>query len=278
MNSLLVAKPTEVSGITCPVNRSARVVDSPTTIRSIAFGECTWGRDVQTQSGTVYRFGPFEVNASSGELLKNGTRLKLQEQPFQLLVILLENPGEVVTREELRSGLWREDTFVDFDGSLRVAVRKLREALNDDAENPLYVETIPKRGYRFLAPVTHQIPGVQQTVNLPSDVITWTPLPEKRTAKSRPVAWIAAAALLLTFIFAVVAPRMLRHRQALTDKDTIVLADFANTTGDPVFDGTLREGIAVQLEQSPFLEYCARAAGSARLADDGPEARCETDA
>jgi DNA-binding winged helix-turn-helix (wHTH) protein/Tol biopolymer transport system component len=110
---------------------------------------------VRTHSDSVYRFGQFEVNAASGELFKSGKHVKLQEQPFRLLVVLLENAGNVVSREDLRARIWPEDTFVDFDGSLRVAVRKLREALGDDAENPRYVETIPKRGYRFLAPETH---------------------------------------------------------------------------------------------------------------------------
>jgi Tol biopolymer transport system component/DNA-binding winged helix-turn-helix (wHTH) protein len=105
---------------------------------------------VQTPLGSLFRFGPFQVNSDSGELLKNGNRVKLQEQPFRLLVILLENAGAVVTRDDLRHRIWRDDMFVDFDGSLRVAVGKLREALGDDAENPRYVETIPKRGYRFL--------------------------------------------------------------------------------------------------------------------------------
>src|SRR5215470_11939106 len=105
---------------------------------------------VQTHPGTVYRFGPFEVNAASAELLKNGRRVRLQEQPYRLLLVLLENSGGIVSREELRSRLWPGDTFVDFDGSLRVAVRKLREALEDDAETPRYIETIPKRGYRFI--------------------------------------------------------------------------------------------------------------------------------
>ena len=110
---------------------------------------------MHTPVGSLYRFGPFQVNSVSGELWKNGNRVKLQEQPFRLLVILLENAGEVVTRDDLRHRIWRDDTFVDFDSSLRVAVGKLREALGDDAENPRYVETIPKRGYRFLAPETY---------------------------------------------------------------------------------------------------------------------------
>ncbi len=112
---------------------------------------------MHTHLGSLYRFGPFQVNSVSGELWKNGNRVKLQEQPFRLLVILLENAGEVVTRDDLRHRIWRDDTFVDFDSSLRVAVGKLREALGDDAENPRYVETIPKRGYRFLVSEIHPV-------------------------------------------------------------------------------------------------------------------------
>jgi DNA-binding winged helix-turn-helix (wHTH) protein len=107
---------------------------------------------VEAPAGTTYEFGPFELNAVSGELWKQGRRVKLQEQPFRLLVILLENAGQVVTREQIQNRIWEGNTFVDFDSSLRVAVRKLREALGDDADNPRYIETIPKRGYRFLAP------------------------------------------------------------------------------------------------------------------------------
>jgi Tol biopolymer transport system component/DNA-binding winged helix-turn-helix (wHTH) protein len=112
---------------------------------------------VQTHHETVYQFGQFEVSPASGELLRDGKRVKLQEQPFRLLVVLLENAGEVVTREELRDRIWPKDTFVDFDGSLRVAVRKLREALHDDVDYPRYVETIPKRGYRFLGSVERSL-------------------------------------------------------------------------------------------------------------------------
>src|SRR6202008_4368818 len=87
---------------------------------------------------------------ASGDRFRDGKHVKLQEQPFRLLVVLLENAGGVVTREELRDRIWPTDTFVDFDGSLRVAIRKLREALHDNADDPRYIETIPKRGYRFL--------------------------------------------------------------------------------------------------------------------------------
>jgi cholera toxin transcriptional activator len=99
------------------------------------------------------RFEVFEVDLTAGELRKNGTRIRLQEQPFQILVYLLDRAGEVVTREELRQQLWPADTFVDFDHSLNTAVNKLREALGDSASSPRYVETLARRGYRFLAPV-----------------------------------------------------------------------------------------------------------------------------
>ena len=101
----------------------------------------------------LYRFGIYEADLRSGELRKNGAKLKLQEQPFQVLAMLLERPGEVVTREELRQRLWPADTFVDFDHSLNTAINKLRDALGDQAANPRFIETLAKRGYRFIAPV-----------------------------------------------------------------------------------------------------------------------------
>ena len=101
----------------------------------------------------ILHFGVFEADLKAGELRKHGLRLKLPEQPFQVLVLLLEKPGEIVTREELRNRLWPEDTFVDFDHGLNNAVMRLREVLGDASENPRFVETIPRRGYRFIAPV-----------------------------------------------------------------------------------------------------------------------------
>ena len=101
----------------------------------------------------ILHFGVFEADLKACELRKHGLRLKLPEQPFQVLVLLLEKPGEIVTREELRNRLWPEDTFVDFDHGLNNAVMRLREVLGDSSENPRFVETIPKRGYRFIAPV-----------------------------------------------------------------------------------------------------------------------------
>src|ERR1700734_2602672 len=102
---------------------------------------------------SCYRFEPFEAYPETGQLLKTGVRVKLQEQPFRLLCLLVENQGELVTRETIRDHLWPQNTFVEFDASLRVAVTKLRDALGDDSENPRYIETIPKKGYRFLPAV-----------------------------------------------------------------------------------------------------------------------------
>ena len=101
----------------------------------------------------IFRFGVFEVDAASGELRKSGVRLRLQDQPFQVLAVLLERAGEIVTREELRQKLWPADTFVDFDHSLNTIVNKLREALGDSASSPRFIETLAKRGYRFLGNV-----------------------------------------------------------------------------------------------------------------------------
>ncbi len=102
---------------------------------------------------TRYRFGPFELDPEEGALSRNGIRVRLQDLPYRLLLMLVERPGEIVTREEVRQRLWPENTFVEFDNSLGVAIRKVRESLNDNAEAPNYVATIPRRGYRFIAPV-----------------------------------------------------------------------------------------------------------------------------
>ena len=138
-----------------------------------------------SSNGTrMIQFGIFEVDLRAGELRRNGSRVKLQEQPLQILTLLLERPGEVVTREELQSRLWPADTFVDFDHSLNAAVRRLRDALGDSAENPRFVETVARRGYRFLAPANGMPPAVDAELPLrpPKPALLW---------------WIASAAVVL---------------------------------------------------------------------------------
>src|SRR5690242_17596793 len=106
------------------------------------------------QARRRYRFGVFQLDTFSGELYKHGIRIKLQDQPCQVLTVLLERGGEVVTREELRQRLWDHDTFVDFDHSLNISINKLRDALGDAASNPRFIETLPRKGYRFLVAVS----------------------------------------------------------------------------------------------------------------------------
>src|SRR6202046_2845292 len=103
---------------------------------------------------SVVRFGTYEVSLQSGEVRKSGLRIRVQQQPIKLLKALLERPGEVVTREELRGRVWPDESFGDFDQALNIAVGKLRSALGDSAENPRFIETLPKRGYRFIADVS----------------------------------------------------------------------------------------------------------------------------
>src|SRR5215469_11164428 len=103
----------------------------------------------------IIRVGNFEVDVRAGELRRAGVKVKLSGQPFDVLVALLEKPGQMVSREELHDKLWSEDTFVDFEQGLNKAINKVREALGDDADNPRFIETLPRRGYRFIAPVEH---------------------------------------------------------------------------------------------------------------------------
>ncbi len=124
----------------------------------------------------VVRFGVYEVDPYSGELRRNGIRVKLQEQPFQILTMLLERPGEVISREELQRRLWPADTFVDFDHSLNAAIKRLRDALRDSADDPRFVETLARRGYRFVAPVAGALPSRgtgSNNVPRPSYVARW---------------------------------------------------------------------------------------------------------
>ena len=185
-------------------------------------------------------------------ILRQGKRISLQEQPFRLLVVLLESPGEVVPRAEIQRRIWEDNTFVDFDSSLRVAVGKFRIALGDEAGNPRYIETIPKRGYRFLGPTTLG-PAAQSTSSIePIKVAEMNPPAAIVAAKSwQGRKWVVVGLLLGSaaagaFLF------FFHSKRVLTERDTVVLADFANSTGDPVFDETLREGMACSWNSLPF--------------------------
>jgi eukaryotic-like serine/threonine-protein kinase len=240
--------------------------------------------------GEKYRFGSFEVRTSTRELSKSGTKIKLRGQPYLILEVLLSRAGEVVTREEIRQKLWPADTFVDFEHGLNSSVKKLRQVLCDSAQEPRYIETLPRLGYRFIAPVeivtetstqsaeegrTFSAEELGQAImgaagldpenpqacvqldgataqSVPEQLINragpWHPLPRW---------WLLVGGLLAILLGAASVRELQLHRahqtKRLKDEDTIVLADFANTTGEPVFDNTLKTALTVSLRQSPFL-------------------------
>src|SRR6202035_900931 len=145
----------------------------PPVLESVTiFALVFWADGSSMQQKTerrIVRFGSFEADLREARLSKGGIRIRLQEQPFQILVLLLERPGQVVTREEICQKLWSNDTFVEFDDALNTAVRKLRAALNDSADNPRFLETVPRRGYRFVAPVS-SMPELQTAVPIAAPV------------------------------------------------------------------------------------------------------------
>src|SRR5258707_5872070 len=180
----------------------------------------------------IFRFGSFEVAFRTGELRKNGMRIRCQEQPIQMLVALLERPGELLTREELRQRVWPGDTFVDFDHALNTAVKKIRAALNDEADSPRYLETVPRRGYRFIAPVQTEMTPARNPEELPAEKLE---VPEThRPLISRRV--ILLAATLIAFVGG--GYYWTNHRARASDNNTpnrtiVAVLPFENMTNDP---------------------------------------------
>ena len=195
---------------------------------------------METRSNPVC-FGPFELDLRTGELRKKGARVRLEGQPIQILLLLADRPGQLITQDEIKRKLWPDGTVVEYEHSIKTALRKLRRALGDEANAPRYIETLPRRGYRFVGSVNA------------TPVSMAVPMRERMGAAKE---WLGAlGGLTVAFLSGLaVGGYLYFHRApALTEKDAIILADFTNTTGDTVFDGTLRQGLAVQLEQSPFL-------------------------
>jgi len=215
-----------------------------------------------TPSSRVIRIGAFELDPATGELTRNGRKTQLTVQLLQVLLALLENPGELVTREELVRRLWPSGTFVDFDHSLNKAVNKLREALGDSAEQPKFIETFPRRGYRLIAPVEREKeepePSPPIASRAPESTVEGTAASTSRRIGFRYFAFALAAGCLGLGLVAIVPGwrnailgRVSAH--TLTDRDTVLVADFVNKTGDSVFDDALKEGLLADLGQSPFL-------------------------
>lgn len=229
------------------------------------------------QPASVLHFGPFQVDVSRAELRKAGIPLKLHPQPFRVLLLLIERAGEPVSRDEIQRSLWGHNHFVDFDGGINFCVRQIRAALADDAESPTYIETLPRKVYRFIYPLSasyareHDVIRISRPDPIPSPSLT-TPqitvdsssslaapvlLPPVSPAPALPAKSnkrrIAIAVVCAVALFAAAAFFYLQRGPKLTEKDTVVLADFNNTTGDPVFDETLKQGLAAGLAQSPYL-------------------------
>jgi TolB-like protein/DNA-binding winged helix-turn-helix (wHTH) protein/Tfp pilus assembly protein PilF len=180
------------------------------------------------------RFGAFELDLRAGELRKNGAKIKLQEQPLQVLGMLLERPGEVVTREELQRKLWASDTFVDFEHSLNAAVKRLREALGDSADNPRFIETLPRHGYRFIAPLEGEAEVKVQTTARAAGLRRWP--------------FVAAGGLLLLLIavtsYIVWRPQ---SKRALPEgRVMLAVLPFENVSGDPSQD-FFSDGVTEQM-------------------------------
>ncbi len=217
------------------------------------------------------RLGVFDVDLRAGELRQDeGAALVLPDQPLQVLRMLIEADGEIVTRDEIRLRLWPDDTVVEFDHSINNAIKKLRRALVDSGDEPHYIGTIAKRGYRLLVPVERigteedgpaepdetagpstraEGFGRDGTVNNSHPVGQIISEPQRRSHWK----WLAAGAALCAVVVSSVLYWRTHRVPKLTERDTIVLADFDNKTGDPVFDDTLKQALTIQLEQSPFL-------------------------
>lgn len=212
----------------------------------------------ETQTPSIARFGTFEVDLRAGELRKQGKRLKLQDQPFQVLVALLQQPGDVVTREELRSQIWSEDTFVDFDNSLNTAINKLREALGDFADSPRFIETLPRRGYRFIAPVSG-IDGGAATPDKDKGV-------DGRESLRR-FRWIVAVASLAVLAATLFAFNVFRVRERVLNDvrippiQSLAVLPLTNLSGDPAqeyFSDGMTDALITDLAQLGSLKVISR--------------------
>lgn len=192
----------------------------------------------------LYEFGPFRVDPEKQVLQREGEFIPLQPKTFQILLVLIRHNQELVTKGDLMKAVW-PDTFVE-EANLSRNVFMLRKALGESPPEQRYIITVPGQGYR-LAENVRFVPAQQLSVVAAKHEKVEIQLAEARTWRRIGVAAIVVIAV------AAATWRLFRHRAVLTEKDTVVLADFANSTGDPVFDGTLRQGMTVQLEQSPFL-------------------------
>ncbi len=193
----------------------------------------------------LFEFGPFRVDPEKELLLRGAETVPLTPKTFQILLVLIRHSQEVVTKDDLLKMVW-PDTFVE-EANLSRNIFLLRKALGESPQDHQYIVTVPGRGYRFAEDVK-LVPSSETSVVAASHTKVQVQVDE-----SKPWGWIAAAVILLVAVAAGSYRLFYRSSPELSANDTLVIADFANSTGDPVFDGTLRQGLSVQLEQSPFL-------------------------
>jgi TolB-like protein/DNA-binding winged helix-turn-helix (wHTH) protein/Tfp pilus assembly protein PilF len=211
---------------------------------------------VETREGSTQRwsFGIFEVDTHNSDLRRSGTPVKLREQSFRILVLLLERAGDIVTREELRQALWPSDTYVDFDHSLNTAIMKLRDALGDSADKPLYIETIPKRGYRFVAPVSVPLTAQNPIASPEGDS------PAPRAGHGRRLAWLVggtAALLILGFV----TTWFLRWHSSTAPIRSLAVLPLENLSGDTsqeYFADGMTDELITELARIPGLRVVSR--------------------
>src|SRR5579863_6104026 len=203
--------------------------------------------DALASSSRHVRTGLFEIDFGCGEVRKEGRKVPLQEQPFRVLAILLERPGEIVTREQLHARLWPADTYVGFDEGLNTAIRKLRVAFGDSAENPRFIETLPRRGYRFIAPVTFTAPITkEEPAAAEAPQIS---LPRATPQRTFPVKTLAVTALLVFALLVIAIPRMRRLAWGSVSR-----------SAQPPISGTIRSLAVLPLENlsnEPAQDYFA---------------------
>jgi eukaryotic-like serine/threonine-protein kinase len=244
------------------------------------------------------KFGEFELDSARYELRRNGQRLKVERIPMELLILLVEKDGNVVTRQEIVERLWGKNVFVDTEHGINTAIRKVRSALRDNPDHPRFIQTVSGKGYRFVAEKNGEVAAVtpadigtseESLFRTPLDapIEGFEPIPTQPTTQTfgidsqaalRHARWLVAAGTVVAILIG--SGYLYIHRTPrLTEKDTIIIADFKNATGDPVFDDTLRQGLSVQLGQSPFFNVLSgdRIAEQIRLMAKPPETRLTPD-
>lgn len=194
----------------------------------------------------LYEFGPFRVDPEKETLLRSGQPVPLTPKTFQILLVLVRHQKEVVTKDDLMKTVW-PDTFVE-EANLSRNIFMLRKALGESAQDHQYILTVPGRGYR-LAENVRLVPEEEVSI-----IAAQHSKVQVEVKETRPLGWLLVAVVFLVAIGSGATWLVLHRKPVLTEKDTVVLADFVNSTGDSVFDGTLRQGLAIQLEQSPFLK------------------------